>query len=275
MVGATGTSTLGLIVWVLLLGFVGWLFRRAYAWKRLRKENIAGIQAFRQSFRQGYRDAFIGVGAFALISLAAWVACIPFVVYKDHQHLVHLIQDFQNRPPVVKQLQAQLAATQTQAKQNDQRANYWRDAFIAISKGEMVPDRLLSVENTDRLHNKLEELVKASHDPKFITTSIAPAFYEDDESAHLASQLLRVFKDSGWKAKWEVSRPELSKLRLNSSIPVGIVIFTDDPHNQGDWLMQMLKDVGLETYVAPDTPEGFKGTFICVGYKQGLRPVVP
>jgi hypothetical protein len=249
--------------------------RRAYAWNTLRKENIAGIQAFRRSFREGYRDAFIGLAAFALISLTAWVACIPFVVYEDHQHLVYLIRGFQNRPSVVKQLHTELSATQTQARQNDQRANYWRDAFIAISKGEMVPDRLLSVENTERLHNKLEELAKASHDPKFITTSIAPAFYEDDESAHLASQLLRVFKDSGWKANWQVSRPELLKMRLNSLIPVEIVIFTDDPHNQGDWLMHILKDVGLETSVAPDTPEGFKGTFICVGYKQGPRPVSP
>jgi hypothetical protein len=59
------------------------------------------------------------------------------------------------------------------------------------------------------------------------------------------------------------------------SSPVGVAIYSDDPHNQALWIMWTLKDAGVESYVEYNTPPGFKGTLICVGYKQQFKPVQP
>jgi hypothetical protein len=53
------------------------------------------------------------------------------------------------------------------------------------------------------------------------------------------------------------------------------VIYSDDPQNQADWIRRMLKSVGVEAAVSINIPEGFKGTLLCVGYKQMLRVGVP
>jgi hypothetical protein len=103
---------------------------------------------------------------------------------------------------------------------------------------------------------------------------IGPAFYDDDESSYLALQLLRVFRESGWNVNWESSHPKILKSLLDLH-PVGVLIYTDDPHNQGAWLYWILKDLGVDAYVANDTPDGFRGTLICVGYKQLRKQVVP
>jgi hypothetical protein len=273
MVNKTGTSTLGLFVWVVLVGFIVWVGRRVVAWSESRKAGAAGAQAFRDSLREGNRDALIGLGGFVIVALMAWPCFIPVVIYRDHQTQVQMILTLQNRPSVINELRAKLSASEAEAKRNSQVASYWRDAFIASSKGETVPDRVLSVENQDRLHKALGALRK-SREPKFITVLIGPAFFDDQESTYLAVSLLRIFRDSGWKATWPMATPKLLKPMIQR-MPVGISIYTDQPIDMGSWLMSILKDVGLETYVATDTPPGFRGTFICVGYKQQPRQIQP
>lgn len=273
MVSKTGTSTLGLLVWVVLVGFIVWVLRRVVAWSESRGRGAPGAQAFRDSLREGNRDALIGLVGFVIVAFLAWLCSIPVVIYRDHQSQAQVILDLQNRPSVANGLWLQLSASEAEAKRNGQEAGYWRDAFIASSKGETVPDRTLGAENQDRLHKALETLRK-SREPRYITVLIGPAFYEDEESTYLAVSLLRIFRDSGWTATWPISTPKLLK-PMNQTMPVGIAIYTDQPLNMGSWLMLTLQDVGLETYVATDTPPGFGGTFICIGYKQRPKQIQP
>lgn len=207
------------------------------------------------------------------LPVLGWVAIKT--TYQDHQattvtvlRLQDKIQHLQDYATREEQYHHELSEAQA-------KADHWRDAYTSISKGEIIPDRMLSKEDTDRLHGKLLEIARHTVDRKYLTVSIAPVFYDDEESAHLASQLLRVFKDSGWDVRWESPHRKLLQPRLNASIPIGIAIYTGDPRNEGDSLMWILKDVGLDSHVAPDTPEGFQESLICVGYKQMIKQVSP
>jgi hypothetical protein len=77
-------------------------------------------------------------------------------------------------------------------------AGRWQDAYNGISKGEIVPDRILNREETDRLHDELTKYAMNSGDKKYSTARIAPAFWQDQESAYLAQQLFRAFNESKW-----------------------------------------------------------------------------
>jgi hypothetical protein len=207
------------------------------------------------------------------LPVLGWVAIKT--IYQDHQAATVTVLRLQNKIQHLQDYATREEQYHHELKAAQAKADHWRDAYTSISKGEIIPDRTLSKDDTDRLHGKLLDIARHAGDRKYSTVSIAPEFYDDEESAHLAAQLQRVFKDSEWNVKWEFPQRKLLQPRLSASIPIGIAIYTDDPHNKGDSLVWMLKDVGLDSYVAPDTPEGFQETLICVGYKQMIKQVIP
>jgi hypothetical protein len=259
MVGSTGPGFLSPVL-VSLLSIVGTMFIIGY---------IQGLTVMKQHWIE---NACIGlVVLFATMILVYGPQFLWEVAktgYEDRQSMVQQVQRLQPYAQDEKRFQHDLAGAVA-------KADHWQDAFNEISKGEIVPDRILNPEDTDRLHQKLTDYARNSGDRRYSTVAIAPAFYEDQESSHLALQLLRVFKESRWNAHWETAHSKPLMTRLNLSPPVGIAIYTDDPHNQGTWIMWMLKDVGVDSYVAEDTPEGFHGTLLCVGYKQNFKMVSP
>ncbi len=188
-----------------------------------------------------------------------------YVDHRESRDTIEHLRDFALREDL---LERNLDAAQAKAGQ-------WREAYTAISKGELVPDRILGFENTERLHGKLVEYAEHAGDKKYSTVKIAPAFYQDRESLELSFTLLKTFKDSKWRAEWEPAHSKALTTQLNLSPPTGVAIYSDDPRNQGTWIMWMLKDVGVDSYVSESTPEGFSGTLICVGYKQSLKLVQP
>jgi hypothetical protein len=192
------------------------------------------------------------------LSLFLW-SCIR-VVYLDHQQNTATI----NRLAYFGAHEAQyrLDLNEAQAK-----ASHWRDAYTAISKGEIVPDRIMNREDTEKLHDKLEEYKKASKERKYSTVKIRPAFPDDQESSNLSFQLLKTFKSAHWDVKEGEHDKELTAL-FRASLPTGVVLFSDDPRNQAEWVKNMLKGVGIDTTISDRVPVGFKGTLICVGYKM-------
>jgi hypothetical protein len=186
-------------------------------------------------------------------------------VHDDHNRLVARVQHLQNYGKDEKQLHDDLDAAQA-------KANRWLDAYNRISKGETVPDRILSKEDTERLHDSLEEYKKASKDRRYSTVRIAPAFYGDLESTQLAQNLLKVFQGAHWDATWEMAHAKGMANLIMISRPTNIIIYTDDPNNEAYWIMHMLSGIGLLATISNGVPDGFKGTLVCVGYKTFYPP---
>ncbi|MBB6144218.1 hypothetical protein HNQ77_002170 [Silvibacterium bohemicum] len=229
---------------------------------------IRGKAEMMRHWKQNVIIVFAGAIGGNIVWYVPIFACgIVRTVYTDHQQSVTTIERLQGF--AVNESRYRQSLRESQAK-----AENWREAYTGISKGEAVPDRIISAENADRLHDKLAEYAKHSGDSKYSTVRIAPAFYEDRESTNLAMHLLKIFKDSHWSAKWEGSHAEALRSLIYTSAP-GVAIYSDDPHNQAIWIMWILKDAGIDAYVAEDTPPGFKGTLVCVEYKQNQELIQP
>ena len=255
LVSATSTNTLGFIVWTVALTIVGWL--SAVVHTVLKRRKIERRGAFLLAVRESLMSGFLLLMGVLALTGVAWAFSVSVTVYRDHQRLVGQISDLSQFAARKEQIEHDLNAANS-------KADNWQQAYLGVSKGERVPDRILDSENTDRLHVRLMDYAKNSGDRRYSTVKIAPAFYEDQESSDLALYLLRVFKDSHWSAQWEARHDKNLKALLNLSPPVGIAIYSDDPHNQANWIMWLLKDAGVDSYVAIDVPQGFKGdTDLC------------
>jgi hypothetical protein len=84
-----GTTTLGFILWTLLLSAVGWWVNVAASWYKLRKAKAPNAlrQALRDSLLAG-KFLTVGIGAILLTSYAYFFVR---TVYQDHQLLVNRI----------------------------------------------------------------------------------------------------------------------------------------------------------------------------------------
>jgi hypothetical protein len=86
MVSATGTTTLGFIVWTIALSAVGWGANVASNWYGLKREKADRPlhQAFRGSLRSG---VFLAVGITGLVVIS-FVVFVVRTIYDDHLTLV-------------------------------------------------------------------------------------------------------------------------------------------------------------------------------------------
>jgi hypothetical protein len=273
MVTATSTNTLGFIIWTVALTIVGWLSAVVHSFLKRRKIEKRG--AFSFAIRESLTSGLLMLAGVAILTAGLWAICVVVTVYRDHQRLVASNSDLSRKIQGLNDVAQHKEEMDRKVLEAQSKADNWQQAYAGISKGERVPDRAVSAEETDRLHTALANYAEHSGDRKYSTVRIAPAFYEDRESTNLALHLLRVFKDSHWNAQWEKEHSKPLETSFNYSTPVGVAIYSDDPHNEATWIMWMLKDVGVDSYVAEDVPAGFKGTLICVGYKQNQEMIQP
>lgn len=86
MVRATGTTTLGFIIWTLALTAVGWAATVAVRWIELKRENTTSPfeKALLSSRLPGI---FLAGGVFVLVLVVFWFF-LALTVYRDHQSLV-------------------------------------------------------------------------------------------------------------------------------------------------------------------------------------------
>jgi hypothetical protein len=86
-VSATGTTTLGFVLWTLALSAVGWGAGVAAKWYELKRNQSAHRfnRALRDSFRAG---GFLTIGVAGLVFISFWVFLVR-TVYDDHQSLVN------------------------------------------------------------------------------------------------------------------------------------------------------------------------------------------
>jgi hypothetical protein len=264
LVSSTSTNNLGLFVWTLCIAVAFWLAQRFRRWLRIRKR-IPGWKGVAAVIKTSLADTLWDLGSTALVVVIAWGCFVIKTIYDDHTALAASVLGLRAFAKAEPDYAHQLANAQAKADQ-------WRDDYFKISKGEIVPDRYLNRDEMDQLHDKLKAYAKNSGDRKYSTVRIGPAFADDWEASHLAAQLLKVFHGAEWNIKPDFSHKEVP-LPLLMGSPPGVAIFTDDPHNQGLWIMWILKDAGIDSYVAYDTPQGFKGTLICVEHKQQYEQV--
>jgi len=86
MVKATGTTTLGFIVWTLAIAVVGWSATVASRWLDLRKERP--LNPFRTALRSSVRPGTIPALGFGFLVLLTLSMFVVNTTYDDHQSLV-------------------------------------------------------------------------------------------------------------------------------------------------------------------------------------------
>jgi hypothetical protein len=258
MVSETGTSTLGFIVWIVALTVMSWLSAVVHGFLKRRKIEREGAFCF--TVRESLTSGLLPLAGVSFLAAIAWGISATVIIYQDHQDKAERIQNLQSYASSEVQMNNELAEAQA-------KANNWRDAYTSISKGEVVPDRILSREEIDKLHDRLTELAKNSGDINFVKIEIAPFRYEDRESLNFASQLFNIFKGAKWNVRWKTSYDKAFADEFNNSMPLGVVIYTDN-QSKGSFIMWTLRDAGVDARVSLDVPAGFRGTMICVGNKQ-------
>ena len=104
MVKATGTTTLGFIVWTVALSAIGWIASVAAKWYALRKTSTS--QPFSQTLRGSIlAGEFLAVGMIGLVLISCAVFLV-LTVYNDHQSLVNATNLlFKKRTDLAKELE--------------------------------------------------------------------------------------------------------------------------------------------------------------------------
>src|SRR6266852_5407971 len=86
MIRATGTTTLGFVVWTILIAAMGWAATIAAKWLELRRNKTSF--AFRAALRDStWSGVFTAVGIGVLVVIAFCVFVVG-TVYDDHESLV-------------------------------------------------------------------------------------------------------------------------------------------------------------------------------------------
>jgi hypothetical protein len=100
MVAATGTSSLGLVVWTVGLAAAGWSVRRFDLWFKAKK-GVGKRDALKEAFEGGLRDALVEGVAIVVIALLAWGCFVPAEVLREHNAMVAEIEALkhQAKPP--------------------------------------------------------------------------------------------------------------------------------------------------------------------------------
>jgi hypothetical protein len=251
-VGSTGHGFANSII-VALLTIVGTVFFFGY---------LHGRDAMKKHF---WESAIIGLTVLVVVMILIYAPQFIWQVvqagYDNHEQSSSTIQHLSEFSRRESELNHNL--TEAQSK-----ADNWQQAYVGVSKGERIPDRILNSEQTDKLHDQLLRLARDSKSKEFSRVEVTSAFLEDRESSQLAGQLLKVFQDSGWVAHWPTSQSKGMKDFFLTSYPVHVLIYTDGSAHNADWIRLALNDVGVDATVPEQMPPGIKGTVICVGYKQ-------
>lgn len=120
MITATGTSTLGLLVWIMGLILFVWLIRKVWTFVSKRRSGKNAIDSINSSLEGAGREAGIGITAFAVLVVLAWGAFVPKTIYEDHQsltshnaELVKKVQDLSSENPYEKSFVGSYAYTNT------------------------------------------------------------------------------------------------------------------------------------------------------------------
>jgi hypothetical protein len=267
MVAATGTSTLGLIVWTFSIAIAGWTAKRLANWITVRKVEPKA-EAIRHTFQGGFREAICEAGAIAFVAILAWACFLPRAIYNDHESLSSTNSALSARLKDLSEVAKTEDARKHALAEAQAKADNWQQAYLGVSKGEWIPDRILNSEETDKLHDQLLRLARDSKSKEFSRVEVTSAFLEDRESSRLAGQLLKVFQDSGWAAHWPTSQSKEMKDFFLTSYPTHVLIYTDGSAHNAEWIRLALNDVGVDATVPEQMPPGIKGTMICVGDKQ-------
>lgn len=248
--GFTSPIVVSLLSALVSIGLMGWL---------------QGWTVFRRNvWENALITLIVPTAVLILVYGPQFLWAVASMGYKDHQDTVGVSLHLQKYAAKEGQFRRELAEAKA-------RADNWRDAYNGISKGEIVPDRILNAEETDKMHAELVQVATVARRAKqteYPKVEISPAFYEDRESAHLALQLFNIFKASTWDAKWPMVHSKTMAAFLYAHPRVGVIIYTDDRSNKGDWLMWTLKDAGITATIAEDMIPGLQETLICVGNKQ-------
>jgi hypothetical protein len=165
-----------------------------------------------------WEATIIALTTFTVLTLFVYVPQFTWEVvktaYVDHTNLAARVKHLQSYAANEEQFQRDLLEAQATAAD-------WREAYTGISKGETKPDRVLNSFDTEHLRTQLVDYAKYSGDRKYSTVKIAPAFYDDQESLQFANQLLTIFANSHWSARWEGPHSKALTTLLNLSRPVG------------------------------------------------------
>ena len=261
-ISAIGTTTLGVTSSLLFMGF-----SIIASLVRIRRRH--GVDAMMNAWKE---DGKTALRTTLLVGLIIYGPVFLFTVaktlYQDHQALVARVNQLfaeneQLRSPEEKQ---KLTTLQAEANRQRNEAKYWQEAYSAISKGEQVPDRILDAQQADALYQELSRLSKDARNKEWASVEIGAV--TDREATRLAWQLLKIFQQAHWNAKWR-KEPGIIGQNPSYSLPLRVTLWTDHPNNMGVFLGGALRDVSLQADVNPaPLPPDFKGTIIWVGYKQ-------
>jgi|SRR5580704_1437516 hypothetical protein len=256
MARATGTTTLGFLVWTLSIAAVGWAATVTGRWLELKREKAD--KPFRKAVGSSlWPGVFLGAGVCGLVLMALAVFGVR-TIYGDHQALVGRIRELDDYAKNKADFDRRLSWAEGEVK-------HWQDAYQRAARGETKPDRIMNHEEEGALYDDLARLTKDPRNKEYIKIKLTSV--SDRESRQLANQLWQVFQKAHWNVPIDPKFSNADVTALNSASVEGVTIFTDDPTNHGVFLQFSLRDANIDSQVYRLPAPNLKGTVIVIGLK--------
>ncbi len=91
MTNATGTTTLGFLVWTIAIAIVAWMVSVIAKLIELRKQR--GERPFQRAVSESFLSAGLSFGSIFIVMVVVWAGFVVLTVYDDHQALVKRNQE--------------------------------------------------------------------------------------------------------------------------------------------------------------------------------------
>ena len=269
---ATGTTTLGFILWTLALTAVGWSAPVAARWQELKQENHKTPlrQALLGSFRPGM---FLAAGVCGLVVFAFSISVI-YTIYHDHRFWTS-----ENRRLVSEN--RRVASDLMEARNSSQSACSSKDNEIGKLREKLNaqcywPDRHLTEEQRDHAFTVLKGLAKDLRKSGIKPTVTLGSIFEDKEAQNFMTELWHLFQDAGWEVTYPNKRyKEQRDWILQHAGNTGIIVLDKAIRtNSGLFVADLFGRGGLGFDVGGMTPVQLKDAkeldefTIWIGYKS-------
>jgi len=255
---AVGYKPLGVAVSIIF--FIADLLLFLYLLSR----NLGRVEMIKE-WKQGLRYATISTICISFVAVAiGLMAGVISTVYEDQHQLTDKLNGLSGFATEKQNLEEQLR----EAKSDSLR---WHSAYLGLQKGDIIPDRVLNDEQSNRLFVALKQTIKNLNlnpppNKNFIKVKIG-CVPGDREACHLAHQLFTIFNEAHWNVSWT---PKLGIDAKNIVWPLYVAVVSKD-RNQSRFIGFMINDAGVqvsEDYNGLPLPPKFNDTIIWVGYKQ-------
>ena len=129
-----------------------------------------------------------------MLASLAWFWFLLHAIFADHQRLYEENGRLSQQVVHLNKYANEEQSNNQKVAQAQTKADIWRDAYIAATKGDQIPDRRIPESQREAIVTALREVAKNYHHPRIDIGR----FKGDTESERYWTQIYQMFQDAGF-----------------------------------------------------------------------------